>query len=152
MKVKSLQKYKPDCMLHALVNSGVVKSYKQAFQLNQGFKKSVLNMAIKANLNIKAVNKLLGSVGDGKIFTLSNFLAYALKELNVKYKNRPKYHYVKQISKSFTGIISVIFENNNGLHAVYVTKGHVFDSHKKTSTPFAKYTHQGIKHALEFVK
>lgn len=137
MKVKSLQYGKPDCMLHALVNAGVCKNYKEALRLNKYFK-------IIAKGNRFVLNEYMES----GIFCIPHFLELVLSYKNINYvvtKNKR----VDRISKKTNGI--AVIDCKVGYHAVAIRDGHVIDSRRKHSVPFQKYRHKKIVKLIDIL-
>jgi hypothetical protein len=139
--VKSRQKNRPDCMLHALVNLGVVRSYAEALRLNKATQKAAAEIS---HVSLAEIKRLYG-----KIFTVGIFLACVFDYKKLKTKLIKKKTRVKQLGKKFTGIVIVDIDNvdeNQEIqhHAVAVTNGQVLDSHYGRSFSIKKYHRQKL--------
>ena len=130
-KVKSLQGKKPDCQLHALVNSGVLKTYKSALKFNRGLKRTFYDF-----INVKS------AIRDG--FLLNGFTpaVLLLKYKNVTHNPIKGFRFLNRLPK--TGIYIIGVHTDKESHAIVFKNGYVLDSHYPIGLTVEEYGNKRI--------
>ena len=147
MKVKSLQRKNPDCQLHALVNSGVFKSYREVRKLNKAviklYKEGLLMSVFKRHRSIICKGFFVSSV----------FLPIAL---HLKRGRQPvpslRFKWLSQLPKKGTYLLAIWNKelDKTAGHAIAFKNGHVLDSHYKIGIPLEYYGNHRIQYGSCF--
>jgi hypothetical protein len=125
VKVKSIQGYKPNCQMHALVNVGIC-CYKTAKKYNTLLKNEHVKVCRKYKIKPYHV--------ENDIYHDIKFTHDTLIKLNINFKF---IEYKKPINinrlKYKKCIINIKYQNDNDIHAICKKGNYIYNSHYKTA-------------------